>query len=186
MKAFQLHDGEDGETTERMHAFIEDPIVKQGHDWDGGNHGVNLILIVNAGDTMLVNRDDSIRVLRKDEEVKVTADSFPVVHRALVLIEIDNGGHHANRILRSMGEDEVVNFDAFGIPYHQLDRLVATENALWELRRVSYEHFDDFINGEQGEVEAFIKITPIAGLETAHAFLNDWFNKDLDKKETEG
>ena len=59
LREFTLHDGEDDSKTEELHKFLE------GVEWEGDESGVEIILRVSVGDTIIIRGDGSIRVEKK-------------------------------------------------------------------------------------------------------------------------
>lgn len=160
-----------------LHDFLNEPTYAQGHEWEGHNSGIYINLSVAQGDYILVNDDQSIRVLRRGKEVLITKAAFPRVYEAMLAVEYDNGAHHVNRI-EGPG---TVDLDTFKMPFdYGVDKLVRSENALDALKgmRGTPDAIEDFACGEQGEIETMIKLleSKIPDLGLAHALINDWFN----------
>lgn len=183
MKFIQLleDEGIDDTHVNALHDILNEPVNAQGHEWEGHGSGIYINLSVAQGDTILVNDDNSIRVLRKGQEVAITKHTFPMVHACMLLVEMDNGAHHLNRIAEVEGLGlEKVDLESFKMPYdYGVDKLCAAENAIGMLtHRVPREEFDTFVCGEQTEQEELVKLhlPECPGLDTAHALLNDWFN----------
>ena len=59
MKTFVLHDGEDEDKTEELHTFMGDMT------WEGDCGGITIWLEARVGDTIVINDDDSVRIIRK-------------------------------------------------------------------------------------------------------------------------
>jgi hypothetical protein len=185
MKSFTLHEdtgeGDSAKKTDELHSFLQ-PICNQDskHDFEGSNSGLMIYLHVEVGDTMILRDDGSIRVIEKDEPIRVNKHSFPMVHMAMLTIEQDSGAHHVNRIVAlSPGFANPVNLVEFEVPYsYGVDRVCTAEDAMFALMSTGFENIETFIIGEQSEQEALIQsLEPaIPGLRTAHALLNDWFN----------
>jgi hypothetical protein len=171
-RSFELHDGEDETKTDDLHAFLEQPVNSRGHEWEGHNAGIYVMLHVNVGDTIVVIGDGAILVLRKGEKVKIMAHTFPFVWAGMREIELDNGAHHVNRI----SGEEVIDLTTFTMPYdYGVHRLVAAENALYNfVLRFGAEMMTEFVAGDQAKAEENIRLNPELGI--ASALLNSWFN----------
>jgi len=185
MKSFLLHE-DDGTTeadkkTNELHAFLH-PICNGDtpHDFEGHNSGLSVWFHIESGDTLLIGEDGGFRVLLKDRPVQITQQTFPMTHLAMLMVEMDNGAHHINRIQRAAGEPDVANLECFEMPYsYGVDKLTEAENALYQLRRVhKKEAFETLITGEQSDQEDIVKGVKdtIPGLSVAHKLINDWFN----------
>jgi hypothetical protein len=176
MKAFTLHDGEDDQKTEALHAFL-DPLTSQDqNDWDSGNHGITLLINVNMGDTIVLRDDGSVRVIPKTtEKVLITPHTFFQLHAAMLSVELDNGAHHVNRI----AGETVVDLDVFSAPYSRVLDVVNADAALDRLADLDEDmDWDTLVTGEQSEQEAVLLKygLRIPGLQAAHELINDWFN----------
>jgi hypothetical protein len=171
-RSFRLHDGEDDKRTDELHEFLEQPTHTRGHDWDGHNSGITILLDVQDGDTIVVIGDGAFLILRKSEPVKITWATFPLVSSAMRLVELDNGAHHVNRIHNRT----IVDMDTFTMPYeYGVDKLVQAENAFFNYyRECGDELFREFVTGDQDVAEENMKTRP--GLQAAHKLMNDWFN----------
>jgi hypothetical protein len=171
MKSFLLHDGEDDETTEELHTLM----TEKGLDWEGDNSGITVWIAVQAGDTMLFGDDGAFRVISKNvKNVPITKHCFRHVYDAMLMVEHDNGAHHANRIHPGM-----VDLSTFLMPYdYGVERLVEANRALEFLQEHSETEFADLIIGEQGDQEAVVRrhAEHWPTLQIAHDLLNDWFN----------
>lgn len=171
MKSFLLHDGEDDETTEKLHALM----TEKGLDWEGDNSGITVWIAVQAGDTMLFGDDGAFRVISKDvKHVPITKHCFRHVYDAILMVEHDSGAHHVNRIHPGM-----VNLNMFVMPYdYGVERLVIADDALGWLAEHSSVELEDLVVGEQGDQEAVVRRHAEAqpGLQVAHDLINEWFN----------
>jgi hypothetical protein len=191
MRSFKLHDGEDDTVTDEMNLFLKEWHAEQSNDWDGNGSGISLYITVDAGDTILMRDDLSVRVLRQGEPVRINSDTFPMVYAAFLMVEMDNGAHHVNRIAEESGIVEPVNLTEFEMPYdYGVHKLVLANETLSLLHKhVGEDGLSTFVIGEQSEQEDLIKqLGPlIPGIRVAHALINDWFNAwEKDPVEAEG
>jgi hypothetical protein len=174
MRAFILHDGEDDAKTDELQEFLK-PLKDADGDWEGDNSGITVWMPpVAVGDAMLFGGDGGFRVLKKGEPVRITKHAFRHVYDAMLLVEHDNGAHHANRIHPGM-----VDLDTFLMPFdYGIDRLLNADAALGWLADEDGVLYEDLIIGEQGDQLAVVKKhrDEQPGLVTAHELINDWFN----------
>lgn len=171
-RSFVLHDGDNDEKNDELQAFLDQPVNMRGHDWEGSNSGISIWLSVRPKDSIVVVGDGMFLILRHDEKVKITAQTFPFVWAAMREVELDNGAHHVNRI----AGEQVIDLFTFTMPYeYGVDKLTAAENALYNYA-LSFgpEAMCNFVTGDQDMAEENIKLHP--EMRTAHDLLNAWFN----------
>lgn len=169
-RMIQIHDGEDEQKTDALHDFMKDASL----DWEGDNAGITIWLTAHEGDTIVVGDDGGLRIFKKTDKVLITRHAFRHVYEAMLMVEHDNGAHHANRIHPGM-----VDLDTFSMPYeYGLERLIVADEALARLREANSVEHEDLVIGEEGDQRAVVKKYEIsnAGLAVAHDLINEWFN----------
>lgn len=104
----------------------------------------------------------------------VTRENYPHLHAAFLEIELDNGGHHVNRIAAGQGLPEPIDLERFEVPEAWSHLTPGADLALGRLQEGSDVDFETFVCGDQDEAEAIEKRQ--GDLAEARILLNDWFN----------
>ena len=104
----------------------------------------------------------------------VTRENYPNLHAAFLEIELDNGGHHVNRIAAGQGLPEPIDLEQFEVPEAWAHLASGANLALGRLQKDSADDFETFVAGDQDEAEAIEKRQ--GDLAEARILLNDWFN----------
>lgn len=105
--------------------------------------------------------------------ILVTAQSYPALHAALKMIEVDNGGH----LIGTLYPGEKIDLENFQVADMHRDQLDKAELVLAVLKSASAEHFEAFVVGEYAC--QVLVAEKYLGLSTVHDLLNDFFDGGL-------
>jgi len=104
----------------------------------------------------------------------VTRENYPHLHAAFLEIELDNGGHHVNRIAAGQGLPEPIDLERFEVPGAWSHLAPGADRALARLKEQSEDDLETFVCGDQDSAEEIEKRQ--GDLSEARILLNDWFN----------
>lgn len=104
----------------------------------------------------------------------VTRDNYQHLHAAFLEIELDNGGHHVNRIATAQGLEAPIDLESFFVPEAWSHLVSGAEHGLSKLSADSADDLETFLCGDQDEADTIRKRR--GDLDEAHILINSWFN----------